>query len=176
MKRKKLLTAGICLIIASVLVITGVAVAKHKFTASSGETVSQILNRVNIEVSATEFSYDRAEKDGMLECRTLVSIEKTEPDFYGLLHSITISGSETGYVMYTAGKNNGEALLPEEVLLPVNEDGVYPLEWEIAFTIPYEEGKNTYEVSLDINYSTGVKHNLAQRYMTSIPLTLTVEN
>lgn len=175
MKRKKLLTAGICLIIASMLVITGVAVTKYKFRSSSGETVSQFLNRVNIEVSATEFSFESVNKDGMLECRTTVSIEKTEPDFYGKLHSITVGGSETGYVMYTAGKDNGDALLPEEVILPVNENGTYPLRWEIAFTIPYEEGKNTYEVSLDINYSTGVKPNLAQRYLTSIPITLTVQ-
>lgn len=174
MKRKKLLTAGICLIIVSILAITGVAVTKYKFNSSSGETVSQLLNRVNIEVSATEFSFESVSKDGMLECRTFVSIEKTEPDFYGKLHSITISGSETGYVMYTAGKDNGDALLPEEVFLPVNDDGTYPLKWEIAFTIPYEDGKNTYEVSLDINYSTGVKPNLTQRYMTSIPITLTI--
>lgn len=175
MKRKKLLTAGICLIIISMLAITGVAVTKYKFNSSSGETVSQIVNRVNIEVSATEFSFNRVSKDGMLECRTVVSIEKTEPDFYGLLHSITLSGQEFGYTMYTAGKDNGDALLPEEVSLPTNSNGTYPLEWEVAFTIPYEEGKNTYEVSLDINYSTGVKTNLVQRYMTSIPIKITVK-
>lgn len=174
MKRKKLLTAGICLIIISLLVITGAAVTKYKFNSSSGETVSQIINRVNIEVSATEFSFNRVEKDGMLECRTVVSIEKTEPDFYGKLHSITLSGQEFGFTMYTAGKDNGDSLLPEEVFLPVKENGTYPLEWEVAFTIPYEEGKTTYDVSLDINYSTGVKPNLAQRYMTSIPITVTV--
>ena len=174
MKRKKLLTAGVSLIIISMLVITGAAVTKYKFNSSSGETVSQIINRVNIEVSATEFNFESASKDGMLECRTNVSIEKTEPDFYGYLHSITLSGQDFGSTMYTARKENGNALLPEEVLLPVNEDGAYPLSWEIAFTIPYEEGKNTYEVSLDINYSTGVKPNLAQRYMTSMPSTITV--
>lgn len=174
MKRKKLLTAGVCLIIISMLVITGAAVTKYKFNASSGETLSQIINRVNIEVSATEFNFDRVDKDGMLECRTVVSIEKTEPDFYGKLHSITLSGQEFGFTMYTAGKDNGNAILPEEVMLPTNENGTYPLNWEVAFTFPYEEGKNTYEVSLDINYSTGVKPNLAQRYMTSIPITVTV--
>lgn len=174
MKRKKLLTAGICLIIISALVITGTAVAKYKFSSSSGKTVSQIINRVNIEVSATEFTFDSVDSDGMLECRTLVSIEKTEPDFYGKLHSITLSGQEFGYTMYTASKNNGDALLPEEVILPTDESSPYPLSWEVTFTVPYEEGKNTYEATLDINYSTGVKPNLAQRYMTSIPITITV--
>ena len=174
MKRKKLFTAGMCLIIASLLVITGAAVTKYKFTSSSGTSVSNIINRVNITVSATEFSFDRVDKDGMLECRTVVTIEKTEPDFYGVLHSITIGGCQPGFVMYTAGRNNGDALLPEEVLLPADVEGENPLEWEVAFTVPYEKDKNTYDVTLDINYSTGVKPNLAQRYMTSVPISITV--
>ncbi len=174
MKHKKMLITGLCLILASILMITGAAVTKYKFTSSSGETVSQFINRVNITVSATEFVFNRADENGMLECRTTVSIEKTEPDFYGMLHSITIGSTETGMVMYTAGKDNGNALLPEEVMLPVNEDGTYPLTWEIAFSIPYEDGKTTYEATIDFNYTTGVKTNLTQRYMTSIPVTVTV--
>lgn len=175
MKRKKLLTAGICLILISTLVITGTAVTMYKFSSSSGEMVSEIINRVNIEVSATKFNFDRVGKDGMLECRAVISIEKTEPDFYGKLHSITLSGQEFGYTMYTAGKNNGDASLPQEVSLPSNDKGTYPLEWEVAFTVPYENGKYTYDMTLDINYSTGVKPNLAQRYMTSIPITISVK-
>lgn len=175
MKHRKMLIAALCLILVSALMITGFAVTKYKFTSSSGETVSQYINRVNINVSATEFTFSRPDENGMLECRTTVSIEKTEPDFYGLLHSITIGGTETGPVVFTAGKDNGNALLPEEVFLPVNEDGTYPLTWEIAFSIPYEDGKTTYEATLDFNYTTGVKTNLTQRYMTSIPVTITVK-
>ena len=175
MKRKKLFTAGMCMIIASLLVITGAAVTKYKFTSSSGEAVSQYINRVNINVSATEFTFSRADENGMLECRAIVSIEKSEPDFYGMLHSITIGGTQTGPVIYTAGKDNGNALLPEEVMLPVNADGTYPLTWEIAFSIPYEDGKTTYDATIDFNYTTGVKTNLTQRYMTSIPVTVTVK-
>ena len=176
MKKNKLLTAIICPILICALIITGAAVAKYKFSSSSGETVSQLINRVNIEVSATKFNFNKISKDGMLECRTIVSVEKTEPDFYGVLHSISLSGADCGYTMYTAGKNNGTAVLPEEVDLPVNNKKTYPLEWEITFTVPYEAGKTSYKVMLDINYSTGLKPNLAQRYMTSIPITITVKN
>lgn len=175
MKHKKMLIAGLCIILVSALMITGSAVTKYKFTSSSGETVSKYINRVNINVSATEFVFRRADENGMLECRTTVSVEKTEPDFYGKLHSITIGGTETGMVMYTAGKDNGDAVLPEEVVLPADEDGTLPLTWEIAFSIPYEEGKTEYEATIDFNYTTGVKTNLTQRYMTSIPVTVTVK-
>lgn len=174
MKNRKMHIAAVCIILIGALMITGAAVTKYKFTSSSGETVSEFINRVNITVSATEFTFSRADENGMLECRTTVSIGKTEPDFYGMLHSITIGGTETGSVIYTAGKDNGDATLPEEVILPVNEEGAYPLTWEIAFSIPYEDGKTTYEATLDFNYTTGVKTNLTQRYMTSIPVTVTV--
>lgn len=171
MKKKKLFIIALCIIMVSSLVITTAAVAKYRYTASSGKTVMETVNRVNIEVSATEFTYKDVTPDGMLTCSTVVSIAKTEPDFYGQLHSITLSGAEFGYTLYTAGKNNGDALLPDEVALPSET----PLEWEITFTVPYIEGQNTYELFLDINYTTGMKTNTTQRYMTSIPVTLTVE-
>ncbi len=175
MKRKKLLTIGLCLIIAGIMMITGAAVTGYKYSSASGEKVSNTLNRINYTVSATQFTFRQADKNGMLECRATVSIEKTEPDFYGKLNSITLSGADFGYVMYTAGKNNGDALLPENVMLPAKDGKVFPLEWEIAFTVPYEEGRTEYEVSIDINYTTGVKTNLTQKYLTSIPVTITVE-
>ena len=137
MKNKKLLITGLCLIMISLLVITGAAVTKYKFASSSGATVSQLINRVNLEVSATEFNFNRISKDGMLECRTVVSIKKTEADFYGVLHSITLNGADFGYIMYTAGKHNKDALLPDEVAITAND----PLEWEITFTVPYEQEK-----------------------------------
>lgn len=175
MNRKKLFTALIIFVLVSILIITGTAVAKNKFTSSSGEKVQNTVNRINYTVSATEFTFRNADKNGMLECRTVITIEKTEPDFYGMLHSITINGAEFGYTMYSAGKNNGDAALPEEVILPTDENGVYPLEWELTFTVPYEDGKNTYNLTLDIDYSTGVKTNLAQKYNISIPVTIIVE-
>ena len=175
MKHKKLLITGISLLLVSILVISGTAITKYKFTSSSGETVSKLINRVNITVSATEFNFRRADADGMLECRTTVSIEKTEPDFYGILHSITVGGCETGYVMYTAGPENGSALLPEDVILPTDGNETTPLSWEITFTIPYEEGKTEYDASIDFVYTTGVKTNVTQQYMTSIPVKIITE-
>ena len=172
MKNKKMLIISLCIIIVSTLMITTSAVVKHKYTESSKEMVAETVNRVNITVSATEFTYKDVSDDGMLTCSTVVSIKKTEPDFYGKLHSITLSGAEFGYTIYTAGKNNVDAKLPDEVSLPSEE----PLEWEITFTVPYIQGQNTYKIALDINYTTGLKTNTTQKYLTSVPLILTVEN
>ena len=172
MKKKKLLITAICIVIISSLIITAAAVAKYKFSLATEPEAIETVNRVNITVSATEFTYNNVSQDGMLTCSTKVSIEKTEPDFYGQLHSITVSGAEFGYTIYTAGKNNGDAILPEDVALTSEN----PLEWTVAFTVPYIEGQDTYNLSLDFNYTTGIKPNVTQRYMTSIPVTLTVES
>lgn len=170
MKRKKIFIAAICLCVISVLVITSAAVAIYKYSSASGGEEQLIARRVNITVLQTEFEYSDVDADSMLNCTTKVSIEKTEPDFYGKLHSITVSGAQFGYIIYTAGKNNGDATLPEEVDLTYDA----PLEWEITFTVPYEEGKNVYDIELIFNYTTGLKPNTTQRYQTTIPLTLTV--
>lgn len=175
MKRKKILTAAVCLCIISILVITAAAAAIYKFSASSGAEEQLIARRVNITVSQTDFTYKNVSADGMLNCTTTVTIEKTEPDFYGMLHSITLSGAEFGYTLYTAGKNNGDAILPQDISLPSDENGVYPLEWDISFTVPYEENKNVYEIDLIFDYTTGLKPNTTQRYQTIIPITLTIE-
>lgn len=175
MKRKKILTTVICLCILSVLVITATATAIYKFSSASVSEEQLIAKRVNINVSQTDFTYKNVGADGMLNCTTTVSIEKTEPDFYAMLHSITLSGAEFGYTLYSAGKNNGDSVLPEEIALPSDNNGVYPLEWDISFTVPYEEGKNIYEIDLIFNYTTGLKPNTTQRYQTTVPLTLTVE-
>lgn len=175
MKRKKIIAATICIALISALVVSVAAAVIHKFSSASVKEEQLVINRVNIVVSQTQFTYSGVQADGMLNCTTTVSIEKTEPDFYGMLHSITLDGAEFGYTMYTADKNNGDSVLPQEVALPSDENGTYPLGWDIAFTVPYEENKNVYEIDLVFNYTTGLKPSTTQRYQTTIPLTLTVE-
>lgn len=174
MKRKKIIAAAVCIALVCVLIITAAA-AKYVFVSSDLEVTQQTVNRVNITVSDTEFLFGDVDSDGELLCRTTVTIEKTEPDFYGVLDSITLSGQDFGYTIYTAGADNGDAVLPEDAVLPCGDDGTYPLEWEIAFTVPYEEGTNEYAVSIDFVYTTGIKTNVTQQYKTSIPVMITVE-
>ncbi len=171
MNRKKLLTFALCLCVISTLVITAAASAIYKYSSASGQEISKTINRVDISVTDTEFTYENVGSDGMLTCTTTVSIGKTEADFYGMLNSITVSGAQFGYTIYTAGKNNPDSSLPEEIALTYDK----PLEWQITFTVPYEQGKNVYEIELAIDYTTGLKPNTAQRYQTTVPLTLTVK-
>ncbi len=177
MKNKKLLTAIICIITVCALLVTVYAVTRYNYKSATGQSESLIINRVNITLEQTQFTFDKPLSDGILECRTKLIIEKTQPDFYGMLHSVTISGEKMQYVVFTAGKNNGDAVLPENVLLPVNEKGdTQPLEWDITFAVPYEESKSTYYISVDLYYTTGVKTNITQQYTTSIPVTVVISD
>ncbi len=171
MKSKKILTAALCTVLIVSLMVSAAAITTYKFNNASESRYFETVNRVNISVSATEFSYNKINDDGMLTCSAVISIEKTEPEFYAFLHSVTLSGNKTGNIIYTAGKNNGDAVLPQNIAIP----NKVPLEWEISFTVPFEEGKSEYNLSLDINYTTGMKTNTAQRYMTSIPIKLIIE-
>lgn len=174
MKKKKLFTVGLCIFIVSVLVVTAAAVVLYKYNDASHSYVRKVVNRINIEVSDTEFTFAKPDSSGMLYCETTVSVEKTEKDFYAMLDSITLSGQDFGYVIYTAGKNNGEAELPENVMIKPCQSDNAAYKWDISFTVPYEEGTSSYEVLLELNYTTGVKPNVTQSYVTNIPITLTV--
>ncbi|MCD7827712.1 MAG: hypothetical protein LUG85_04170 [Clostridiales bacterium] len=175
MKRNKILISVLSLVIITVLVVTAAAVTKTKSTSASGTYESKYVNRVNIQVENTDFEFEKPADDGSLYCVTTVKIEKTEADFYGKIDSITLDGQDFGYIIYTAGENNGEnAELPENVLITASEEDNAPMEWEIAFTIPYTEGQSSYDVTLNINYTTGVKTTVTQSYLTSVPITVNV--
>lgn len=175
MKRKRVLSAIICVCAVLALVVSAAAVTRYKFKSSGEEAVIKTVNRVDIEVSATRFTFDKPDSDGYLSCTATVSIKKTEPDFYGVLNSITLSGQDFGYIVYTAGKDNGSSSLPENLTLPTGDNGVYPLEWEVTFTVPFVEGQTEYNASIDFNYTTGIKTNAAQRYTASVPIVITVQ-
>lgn len=170
MRKNKLLTVAIVIIAISALIITAAA-ATLKFTSASKSFKQLYVNRVCIEVDATEFKFKKNNNDDKLHCVLNLKMSKGEEDFYGLLHSATLSGGEFGFVTYVPHKNNDAAdKLPQNVTLKTE-----PNEWEIGFTIIPEEGKTHYDISLDINYTTGLKPNNTQRYMTSIPITIDIE-
>ena len=76
----------------------------------------------------------------------------------------------------TVAEINGEAISIDEykvflytMQIPV-EKQYSEEDWETQ-----KDGKTTYDATIDFNYTTGVKTNLTQRYMTSIPVTVTVK-
>ena len=91
------------------LCATATAAITRLASKSQGKTQSYIVNRVNITFENTEFTFDNATAGDTLTCKAHVSIEKTEPDFYGKLNSITISGVPLTSTVFSAGKSGKPA-------------------------------------------------------------------
>lgn len=168
--KTRLIRVCACAVLLCVLAVTVTAVL---YSRSSGSVVQYIANRVNITVDNTEFEFDSAEIGDTLTCTLYVTIEKTEPDFYGLLNSIYIDGIDTISTVFTAGEDNGSANLPLSVYLPASDDEVYALEWEVSFSFEYD-GQDEYELSLVLDYTTGVSADVTQQYITTVPITVSV--
>ena len=156
------------------LCATATAAITRLASKSQGKKQSYIVNRVNITFENTEFTFDNATAGETLTCKAHVSIEKTEPDFYGKLNSITISGVPLTSTVFSAGKNNGDTSLPENAVLPVSDGKTVPLEWDIEFSFVFDGETTSYNLSADIDYTTGVSEVTAQRYITSVPITVLV--
>ncbi len=164
-----------CLILlCAALCATATAAITHLATKSQGETQSYIVNRVNITFENTEFTFDNAAAGDLLTCKAHVSIEKTEPDFYGVLNSITISGTPLSSTVFSAGKNNDSAVSPKNAILPVSDEKTVPLEWDVEFSFVYDGETTIYNLTADIDYTTGVSKETTQRYITSVPITVSV--
>lgn len=156
------------------LCATATAAITRLASKSQGKTQSYIVNRVNITFENTEFTFDNVSAGDTLTCKAHVSIEKTEHDFYGVLNSITISGTPFSSTIFSAGKNNGDSSIPENAVLPVSDGKTVPLEWDIEFSFVFDGETAIYNLNADIDYTTGVSKNTAQRYITSVPITVYV--
>ncbi len=164
MKKKKIIT--IVSIAAALAILTASSFALDDPYTSGKPVNSEIIDRVNYSVSATEFTFKDGGKD-KYTCEFTFSIKKTQPDFYAELNAAELSGAEFPDVIYTAGKDN-----PESARIPENASITYenPLSWEIKFTVPKEEGKNVYQLNFTIDFVSGVKRSASDRHVVEIPI------
>ena len=145
-------------LIAVIAVIAASAVGAYtaiKYVSSGGTQVRKYVDRLNVTVSRTRFDFDLVESGAAFVCDTDVEIEKAEPEFYGRLISMNVIGGAKS-VVYTAFEENGDALVPENVLLTSTDGSPDSFGWNVSFAVPYEPGKNEYDLTLRLTYETGV--------------------
>ena len=164
MKNKKLIII-IAVIAAAILAVSVSSAAVKKYTSAKNARVQKIVNRVNIEVDKTQFTYDDLNDGDIINASAKISIEKSEPDFYGKLVSITIEGADFTEKIYVS-KNKDDSL-PQNINLPCGD----PLSWNISFSVPYSENiENSIYISFD--YITGINEQTKQEYITKIPISI----
>ncbi len=129
----------------------------------SGSYERNIIERVNISVSRTEFTFKKANEADLLPCDLTFSIEKAEPEFFARLDSLVIEGDGISGTVY-----EGDAA-PEYVELP--EDG---LSWNISFSVRYKKGVTAYPLKLVVTYTSGVDAANVDSYIREIPVSVSV--
>ncbi len=128
----------------------------------SGSYERNIIERVDISVSQTEFSFDKPDASGELPCYLTFKIDKTEPDFFARLDSLVIEGDGVSGTVY-----EGDAA-PEYVVVP--ESG--GLSWNISFSVRYKKGVTAYPLKLTVTYTSGVDAANVDSYIREIPLSV----
>lgn len=174
MVRKKIITAVISIVLALGASAAAVAAINTLASKTEGSTESYIVNRVNMTFDNTDFTFENVNKGDTLTCKAHFSIEKTEPDFYGVLNSFAVQGVALKNVVFTAGKGNGTALFPSAQVLPTVNGKTSALEWDVSFSFVWDGSASEYKLSANADYTTGVTQETAQRFITSIPITIKV--
>ena len=132
----------------------------------AGTYERNIIERVNVSVSRTEFTFSKADDAGMLPCNLTFSIDKAEPDFFARLDSLVIEGEGISGTVY-----EGDAA-PEYVVLPE----IGGLSWNISFAVRYKKGVTAYPLKLVVTYTSGTDAANVDSYIREIPINVTVNN
>lgn len=174
MRGKKIISAVISITLALLIGAAAVTAINTLASKTEGKTESYIVNRVNMSFENTDFAFENVNKGDTLTCKAHFSVAKTEADFYGMLNSLSIQGIQMKNVVFTAGKNNGTALFPsQQPLASLNGEPV-ALEWDISFSFVWDGSASEYKLNANIDYTTGVTKDTAQRFITSVPITVTI--
>lgn len=170
---KKRIIAIVCAVLIAAAAVSAAAYTAYRFRTAEKPVERQYVDRVNLSLDRTAFTFDQPPADGMLICETTLTVEKSEAEFYGKLVAVTVEGGKN--VIFTAGHDNGDAVLPQDLILPATAEAPIPLSWTVSFGVPYEEGKTDYEAALVITLETGMNAQSTDVRQARFPVTLTVE-
>ena len=168
-KRILLLTAAVVLL----AVFTAVAIAVQKPAGSDGGFRQDVTDRVRIAVDRTDFTFDdNAEGTDGYEFTFTLSAEKTEADFYAVIHSVTLSGAAYESIRFQTVSDT-ENLPPEELTLPAENGKTKEVQWEVSVRLPADAaGENDFQLIID--YTSGMTPDTADEHFLEIPLHVTI--
>ncbi len=128
MKRKISLISIFLLLIGSVAAVTVIAASRS--SESTGPYERNVIDRVRFQVENTDFSLLKS-KDGPEEFEVAFTLtaEKTESDFYAILHSIDLDGLEYDSLIFQS--NSNENNVPADLPLPAENGKTVPLQWTV---------------------------------------------
>lgn len=133
---KKIIIA-ICVLLAIAVPVGAIALnsAKTKPETVSGGYFSTVVDRLNISVDGTEFTY--AEKpEGDCECTFILTVSKTEPDFFGEIESLWFDGIENANIVFESLGDTPDGANPEGLVLSAKDDKPIEYSWRVTVSAP----------------------------------------
>ena len=171
MKRKTVLIF-IFLIIAGVITAVTV-IAANRPQESAGQFERDVIDRVRFQVENTDFTLIKSgDEPEEYEITFSLTAEKTEPDFYAILHSVDLEGLEYDSLIFQSDSNENN--VPIDLPLPAENGKTVPLQWTVKLLFTSEK-KAPVDFSLVIRYSSGITENTADTHILKIPMHITFE-
>lgn len=174
MKNRRKIISTAAAILAALLIPVGVYALKSGVlpTTSSGGFVRQTVDRINLSVDKTEFTFKKSE-DGIYTIKFELSAEKTEAEFYGRLDSFSITGFDTQYTLLTSADGNAEYVL-DSAVLPAKNGKAEKLVWQVEAPCRIG-GAGTFNGEIKIEYTSGVTEQFSDSHILAVPVKITVK-
>lgn len=172
--KSKKTVAVISAVLALILIPLGVAAVKNGIApkTKSGGFVQKTVDRINLTVDSTEFSFDFSD-NGVYTLSFEFTAEKTEAEFYGRLDSFAVTGLDTEYTLLTAVDGSSEYVL-DAAVLPAKDGKAEKLVWSVEAPCKID-GRGTFTGEIAIEYTSGITQEQADSHLLKIPLTITVK-
>ncbi len=174
-KHKLILTAVSVLVLLAVTVTAFAVIGGKKPAVQSGGFRSPYADRIAVNFENTEFTLNKStDAAETFTLTSIITLNKTQADFYALINSFTVSGISYDNIVFTALTEASENKTLDSLLLTA-ENGVPDImKWQVDITLSVQ-GKGTYHPVIKLDYISGVTEDTAVHKFTEIPLTVTVK-
>ena len=170
-KTKRIVICAAVLLLAAVF--AAVAAAVYNPFSAKGSYERDILDRVRFTVSPTEFTFDDVnDAEDPIEFTFTLTAEKTEPDFYAVLNSVTLTGANYESIRFQT-ETGGDNAVPNELLLPAENGKTVEVRWAVTVRIPAETAESG-KLQLAIRYTSGITADTADEHILIIPISITI--
>ncbi|NMP38480.1 MAG: hypothetical protein GX051_10265 [Clostridiales bacterium] len=138
-----------------------------------GEWNNNLIHRVNLGVSPTNFTFYLTEEREQFSFEILFSAQKSEADFYGKILTATLSGLDYDYLSWTPSGIASTPYSPKNAVLPVEDGVARTWSWYASYTFTADKAE-IYNLSFDIRFVSGKNLENAEEHLLSVPITVSV--
>ncbi len=172
MTNKKKLTVILSVIFILLIPITVFAViSAQKADVTKGGFSQNTVDRLNINIDATEFAFKKSDS-GTYMIEFTLTAEKTEGEFYGMLNSVEFSGLDFDYMLLTG--ENGENTAINNTVLPSVNGTPQTLSWNVQIPCKITSA-GEYTAEFSVSYTSGLTKDTSDSRVLTIPISITVK-